>query len=173
MREVTDRERILEVMQAFGDAASQNVRAYLVGGTSAVLVGWRRTTIDFDFVMRPEDDALLRAIPALKERLRVNVETASPVDFIPVPAGWEDRGTFIAQVRRVAFYHFDFYAQALAKIERGHEKDLTDVRAMLERGLIEPARALEYFERMETDLYRHPAIDPASFREAVEATLGV
>jgi hypothetical protein len=60
------------------------------------------------------------------------------------------------------------YAQALAKVERGHEQDLADVRAMLERNLVEPSRALEYFGRMEPQLYRFPSIDPARFRQAVE-----
>jgi hypothetical protein len=49
-----------------------------VGGTSAVLVGWRASTIDVDLVMRPESDAMLRAIPMLKEQLQLNVELASP-----------------------------------------------------------------------------------------------
>jgi hypothetical protein len=159
-------------MEALGDAASRDVRVYLVGGTTAVLLGWRETTIDVDFVMRPEDDALLRAIPELKERLHINVEMASPLDFIPVPPGWEDRGTFIAQVRRVSFYHFDLYAQALAKVERGHRQDLDDVREMLARGLVEPRRALEYFERMEPLLYRYPAIHAPNYRQAVEQAFG-
>lgn len=172
MREAVDRERIERLMQAFGRAASGSVRVYLVGGTSAVLMGWRASTIDVDFVMRPEDDALLRAIPTLKESLHINVEIASPADFIPVPAGWEDRGTFIAQIDRVAFYHFDLYAQALAKVERGHEQDLADVREMLDRHVIDRRRALEYFERMEPDLYRFPAIDAPSYRRAVESAFG-
>lgn len=155
-------------MEAFGRAASGNVRVYLVGGTTAVLLGWRATTIDVDFVMRPEDDGILRALPALKESLEINLEIASPADFIPVPAGWEERGKFEAQVGRVAFYHFDLYAQALAKVERGHPRDLTDVRELVRRGLVEPHRALEYFARMEPELYRFPAIDPPSFRRAVE-----
>ena len=50
-------------------------------------MGWLASTVDVDFVMRPEDDALLRAIPSLKDGLQVNVEMASPADFIPVPAG--------------------------------------------------------------------------------------
>jgi hypothetical protein len=41
---------------------------------------------------------------------------------------------------------------------------------MLARGLIEPARALEYCARIEPELFRFPAIDPATFRRAVEAT---
>lgn len=168
MRLPAERERIQRLMEAFARAASKRVRVYFVGGTTAVLMGWRESTIDVDFVMRPDDDAVMRAIPELKERLQINVELASPLDFIPVPAGWEDRGAFIAQLGRVTFHHFDLYAQALAKVERGHEQDLADVRAMLERNLVEPSRALEYFERVEPQLYRFPAIDPAHFRQAVE-----
>jgi hypothetical protein len=155
-------------MEAFGRAASGRVRVYLVGGTRAVLLGWRATTIDVDFVMRPEDEGILRAIPMLKESLRINVEMASPAEFIPIPAGWEDRGTFVAQEGPVSFYHFDLYAQALAKVERGHRHDLADVREMIQRGLIERDRALEYFARIEPELYRFPAIDAPSFRRAVE-----
>jgi hypothetical protein len=168
VREEADRERIRRLMEAFGRAATGRVRVYLVGGTTAVLFGWRATTIDVDFVMRPEDEGILRAIPELKETLRVNLEIASPAEFMPVPAGWEDRGIFVAQEGPVAFYHFDLYAQALAKVERGHRHDLADVREMIARQLIDPRQALEYFERMEPELYRFPAIDARSFRRAVE-----
>jgi hypothetical protein len=81
--------------------------------------------------------------------MHVNVELASPLDFIPVPAGWEGRGIYLAQRGRVAFYHFDLCAQALAKAERGHRQALADVREMVARGLVEPRRALEYFARIE------------------------
>lgn len=172
MREPADRGRIDRLMEAFGRAARSDVRTYLVGGATAVLFGWRPTTIDVDLVLRPEDDALLRAIPQMKEALHVNVELASPLDFIPVPAGWEDRGIYVAQRGRVAFYHFDLYAQALAKAERGHRQDLADVREMVARGLVEPRRALEYFARIEPELYRFPAIDPPAFRAAVLELFG-
>lgn len=51
------------------DRGLRDVRVYLVGGATAVLLGWRPTTIDVDLVMRPEDDTLLRAIAGLKESL--------------------------------------------------------------------------------------------------------
>jgi hypothetical protein len=172
MRARVDRERIRRLMEAFARAASGDVRAYLVGGTTAVLLGWRTSTIDVDFVLRPEDEGILRELPALKESLQVNLEIASPADFIPVPPGWEDRGTFEARISRVEFYHFDLYAQALAKVERGHPRDLADVREMIDRGLVERRRALEYFARVEPELYRFPAIDPPSFRRAVEEAFG-
>ena len=134
-----------------------------------MLVGWRPSTIDVDFSMRPEDDAVLRAIPALKERLRVNVELASPADFIPVAAGWEERSPFVARIGRVAFHHFDLHAQALAKLERGHRQDVEDVRAMLARGLVDRGRLLDHLAAIEPELYRYPAVHPPAFRRAVEA----
>ncbi len=155
-------------MTALAGEAREDVRTYLVGGTTAVLLGWRTSTMDVDLVMQPESDAVLRAIPALKERLHLNVELASPDHFIPVPDGWEDRSPFIRTIGRMLFFHYDLYAQALAKVERGHTRDLADVHAMLDRGLIEPAKARAYFQQLEPKLYRYPAIDPPTFRQAVD-----
>jgi hypothetical protein len=93
VRLLADQERIRQFMDALGREARRDIRVYLVGGTTAVLFGWRPATIDIDLVMQPEDDALLRAIVGLKEALQINVELASPADFIPVPDRWEDRGS--------------------------------------------------------------------------------
>jgi hypothetical protein len=168
VRGLADRERIQRFLEALGREARRDVRVYLVGGTSAVLFGWRPATIAVDLVMQPEDETLLQAIVGLKGSLQINVEMASPADIIPVPEGWEDRGMFIARIGRVTFYHFDQYAQALARVERGHRQDLEDVAEMVRRGLIVPARALEYFARMEPQLHRFPAIHAPAFRQAVE-----
>ena len=73
-------------MTALAREATADVNVFLVGGTSAVLLGWRDSTMDVDLAVRPENDAMLRAIPHLKERLHLNVEFASPDLFIPVPA---------------------------------------------------------------------------------------
>lgn len=172
MRALADRERIHQFMQALSREARRDVRVYLVGGTTAVLLGWRATTIDVDLVMEPEDDAMLRAIPTLKDALQINVELASPAHFIPVPEGWQDRSTFIEQIGRVAFYHFDLYAQALAKVERGHRQDLLDVQEMIARGVVNAPQAREYFARVEPHLHRFPAIHAPAFRQAVEAAFG-
>lgn len=170
MRELADLDRIEAFLAALAREALVDTDVYLVGGTSAVLIGWRSSTVDIDLVMHPESDAMLRAIPSLKERLRLNVELASPDQFIPVPAGWEARSPVIVRVGRVTFRHYDFTAQALAKLERGHARDLADVAAMRARGLIDPAEVRRQFGLMEGHLYRFPSIDPASFRRAVDAT---
>lgn len=172
MREVADLHRITSFMRALGEEAEAPARVYFTGGATAVLLGWRTSTIDVDVKIAPEHDRLFRAIPQIKERLRVNVELASPLDFIPVPRGWEERSPFIAQEGRLAFHHFDLCAQALAKIERSHAQDVEDVREMIARGLVDAARVWRDFEAIEPELYRYPAVDPRSFRHAVEETFG-
>jgi hypothetical protein len=168
MREKVSAEAIERFMKALGRTGRTNTRIYFVGGVSAVLLRWRESTIDIDLKMVPEVGEILKALPDLKERLQVNVELASPDDFIPPVPGWEERSGFIAREGSIDFFHYDFYAQALAKIERGHSTDLLDVRQMIERGLVDPSRLLEYFSRIEDRLYKYPAIDAQSFRRAVE-----
>jgi hypothetical protein len=171
MRALADAERIRRFMRALGAEAVEDGAVYFTGGATAVLLGWRASTLDVDILLIPEQESVLRAVPRLKNDLQVNVELASPRDFIPVPAGWEDRSIFAAREGRLSFYHFDPYAQALAKIERGHAQDLEDVHALVERGLVDPSRALAYLDEVESELYRYPAVDAASFRSRVEETL--
>lgn len=172
MRRLAEADHIRQLMRALGAEADQVTRLYFTGGATAVLLGWRATTIDVDIQIVPENDRLLRALPHLKEQLQLNIELACPADFIPELPGWDGRSLYIASEGRVAFYHYDFYAQALAKIERGHRQDLQDVRAMLDRELIEPQTLRHYFDGIEPLLYRYPAIHPPSFRRAVEEMLG-
>jgi Nucleotidyltransferase of unknown function (DUF6036) len=172
MRGLADETRIKRFMRELARSARRPVRVYLTGGATAVLSGWRASTIDIDLKIVPEDDALLRAIPELKESLQINVELAAPDDFIPVRPGWEDRSSFIAQEGPVTFLHYDFVAQALSKIERGHGQDREDVQEMLRRGLVEPAALRDTFTAIEPHLYRYPAIDAASFRRAVAEVTG-
>jgi len=155
-------------MRALGRVGRRAVKLYFTGGATAVLYGWRATTIDVDVLLRPEDDEILRAIPALKESLEINVELACPADFIPELPGWEGRSPFLDQRGNLTFQHYDLYAQALAKIERGHCQDVEDVDQMLRRGLIERGELLRLFGEIEPWLHRYPSIDPPTFRHAVE-----
>lgn len=169
MRQPVDAGRLRAFMRALAREASGPLQVYLVGGSTAVLEGWRDATIDVDLAFSHSDDAVLRALVRLKDAFDINVELASPADFIPMKPGWQERSPFVAQEGVVTFRHFDLHAQALAKIERGHEMDRTDVREMLARDLVTRPGLLEYFEVIEPELYRFPAIDPASFRKAVTA----
>jgi len=171
VRALADEARLREFMRELGRAAEQDGRVYFTGGATAVLLGWRASTLDADIRLAPDQDSVFRAIPALKERLQLNVELASPADFIPALPGWEERSPFIAREGRLSFHHYDFYSQALAKIERGHARDKADVAEMLARGLVEPGRLRALFEAILPRLDRYPAIDPASFRNALAEAL--
>jgi hypothetical protein len=158
-------------MSALGSAVKSTANVYVVGGATAVLLDWRSSTIDVDLKLVPESDELLKSLPGLKERLEMNIELASPDHFIPALPGWEQRSLYIQRHGNLSFFHYDFYAQALAKIERGHANDLVDVREMSNRRLIKPARLLDLFSAIEGAFYRYPAIDPSSFRQSVERTV--
>ena len=123
---------------------------------------------DIDLRLEPDTDDILRALPELKERLGVNVELVSPSDFIPELPEWRDRSRFVRREGRLDVFHLDFYSQALSKLERSFDQDLEDVRAMVDRGLVDPVVAIGLFEQIESELFRYPAIDPPSFRARVE-----
>ena len=168
-REVSDANKVRALMRLLGEQAKSPGRIYLVGGASAVLIGWRATTVDVDIKLAPEPSGVFAAIADAKAQLNINVELAAPDDFIPALPGWETRSSHVARRGLVEFFHYDFYAQALAKIERGHDLDWRDVEAMGRLRLIVPERLAELFRAIEPGLERYPAIDPASFRHRVRA----
>lgn len=172
MRRSTDAALVRDLVRELGGLAREPATVYLVGGTTAVLEGWRQTTLDIDLHLEPEIEVILRAIPALKERLDVNIELASPLDFLPALPGWRDRSMFVSQEGRLTVRHFDLYAQALAKLERGFDQDRQDVGAMIERGLVDVSELRRLLEAIEPELYRFPAVNPESLRGAVDE-LGV
>jgi hypothetical protein len=171
MRELTSRERLTRFMRALAAAAREPARVYFTGGATAILLGWRDTTIDIDLELVPDRDELLRAIAVLKDELQINVELASPAHFIPPLPGWESRSLFIAQEGPLTFYHYDLYSQALSKIERGHAQDRRDVAAMLRERRIDPDQLRRLFETIRGELHRYPAIEPRAFRKALDETL--
>jgi len=156
-------------MRELGRSARAPAQIFFTGGVTAIMHGWRESTVDVDIRIIPESDEILRALPQLKERLHFNIELAAPDDFIPELPGWKDRSLFIADEGPLAFFHYDLYSQALSKLERRHSQDLADVRHMLDGGLVVTAKLLELYEAIEPKLYRYPAIDPKTFRVAVHS----
>jgi hypothetical protein len=167
MREIVDRQRLERFMTALARAVTQPAQIYFVGGASAVWHGWRSSTLDVDLNAVPDSDEIYRAIVRLKDELSINVEPVAPGGFIPELPGWKTRSAFIETIGPLSFYHFDFYSQALSKLERGHERDLLDVAAMHEAGMIQAPQLWELFLEIKEQLFRYPAIDPPSFRCAV------
>ena len=167
MRAETDKAKVETFMFALGNRVQGPGRIYFAGGATAVLYGWRAMTIDIDLKLDPEPPGIFEALALLKEELDINVELASPDQFIPALPGWRDRSLFIARHGLIEFFHYDPYSQALSKLQRRHDRDLIDVRALRARNLIQLDRLRELFAAIESQLIRYPAIDPLSFRATV------
>jgi hypothetical protein len=172
VREAADAERIRRLARELGRAVPAGTRMYLTGGATAVLEGWRRSTVDIDVRFEPDSDAALGRISEVKERLSLNIELASPLDFLPPLPGWQSRSRFRFREGNLEVFDFDPYSQALSKLERGFELDLEDVDNMVRAKQVEPARLVELLSQIEPELYRFPSVDPASLRAAVEALAG-
>ncbi len=158
-------------MRSLGQSTRAAARVYLVGGGTAVLHGWRATTADLDLKCVSDID-LGPNLSSLKNRLNMNIELASPDQFIPPLPDWEDRSTFIRREGTVDYFHYDLYSQSLAKIERSFDRDLADVQAMIDAELVDRTTLLELFLEIKPELNRYPAVDPLSFEAAVRRVTG-
>lgn len=172
MRNPADASKVWDLMRQLGERSQGSGKIYLVGGSSAVLIGWRGTTVDVDLKLHPEPPGAFEAIAAAKDRLAINIELSAPDGFIPELPGWEGRSPYVATFGAVDFHHYDFYAQALAKIARGHARDLSDVRNMHARNLIEAGRLLRWFATTKSELIRFPHLDRRSYESRVYRIAG-
>jgi len=169
MRGTVDRAKLERFLEELGRRARGPGRIYLTGGATALLFGWRPMTVDVDLKLDPEPAGAFEAIAALKEELDVNVELASPDQFVPPAPGWRERSPFVARHGPVDFFHFDPVSQALAKLARGHDRDLADVAAMRAHGLVTPADLLDALDAIAGDLMRYPGLDAEAFARRVRA----
>ncbi|MDP3851656.1 MAG: hypothetical protein Q8Q59_14210 [Luteolibacter sp.] len=167
MRPPVQVQKLETLMAAMGRRVKSAGRIYLTGGATALLHGWRPMTVDVDLKADPEPAGFFEVIAVLKDELAVNIELASPSDFIPELPNWRERSLFIARHGLIDFYHYDPFSQALSKLERGHTRDLTDVNAMLHDGLIRRDHLFQLFMDIEPMLIRYPSLDPKTFRAVV------
>lgn len=144
---------------------------FFTGGSTALLLDIREQTIDIDIKIAPEPRGAFEAIAAIKQELDLNIELASPDDFIPAPPEWKALAVPIETVGEIGFFHYDFVLQALSKIERGFSQDLSDVALLIRGGHITREQLRERFSQIEGSLIRYPAIDAQEFREKVETFL--
>lgn len=159
MRRPLDSDRLNRVLESLGRACRGPGTLYLTGGATALLEGWRASTVDVDLRLDPEPEGVFAAIARIKEELDVNIELASPADFLPELADWRSESRLVGRFGPIEVRHYDFRGQALAKLARGFERDVADVRAMLDRQLVSCARLRAAFEEMDARLERFPRVD--------------
>ena len=146
---------------------NRSYRIYLVGGGTAVLEGWRESSIDADLYAKQDD--IFRDVQGIKERLHLNIEFARPEDFVPPLEGTESRHVFIETVGRVSFYHYDPYAQLLSKVVRGFARDLADARAFIASGMVDPEQFRQLVAAVPESIYsKYPRLSSAAVRAAVD-----
>lgn len=168
MRPNVDSQKIERLMQALGREAQGSGCIYFTGGASALLIGWRSSTVDIDIRLDPEPPGIFQAIAKLKQELNINIELASPQDFLPPLPGWRDRSVFIGKQGQISFYHYDFTAQALSKLSRGFDRDIQDVQAMYEQKLFSLRMLRDSFEAIAPELIRFPSLNPDVLSSRVE-----
>ncbi len=174
-REPVDRQRIERFLRELGKRFRRPGRVYLVGGTTMVYEGFRAQTLDIDltFDVQAEDHAdFIRTVRTLKNELDLNVEEASPGDFIPLPPGHEHRAQYIDRYGQLEVFHFDLYSTALSKIERGTEEDYADVLALLHSGRIDADQLRSSFEQILPDFETASLRgDPDEFQRKFDALM--
>ncbi len=167
MRSEANKKKVLDFIRTLPKKVKGGGHIYFTGGASALLIGWRDMTVDIDLKSDPEPEGFFEAIAELKEEMNINLELASPDLFIPELPGWRDRSRLIEKSENLVFFHYDFFSQALAKLERGHQRDLSDVDAMLDRSLINKELLADLFAEIEPMLIRYPGIDIPYFKKTV------
>ena len=173
------REDIERFLQQFGQLSQQPGRLYLAGGAELVHGGLRgegATTVDIDLRLDVSDESAAETlIRQLMRQLGVNVELASPADFIPLPADWEARSPFVGRHGNTDVFYFDYYALALSKIARGTSRDLSDVALLAQNGLIQRDELETAYQQILPQLGhgRFFNLDPAKVAEQYAATLAI
>ena len=171
MRSKTDRRRLTEFLRALGARVTGPGTAYLTGGATALLHGWRDTTNDVDLSFDPEPGGVFEAIGALKNELDINVELASPAHFVPEVPGWRERSPSVARFGPLEVRHYDLRAPALFKLARGLDRDLRDVRAMILDGHLEFDSLRAAFDTTRDAMIRFPSLEPDRIERALSTLM--
>lgn len=159
MRRPLGVERLRQVLEAFGRACRGPGTLYLTDGATALLEGWRESTVDVDLSFDPEPEGAFAAIARIKEELGVNIELASPADFLPELGAWRSQSRFVGRFGSIDVRHYDPRAQVLAKLARGFDRDLSDARAMIDRGMVTCEGLRAALDEMRPRIERYPRVD--------------
>ena len=173
MRPNVDKKAIESFLQQLGRTFRKPGRLYLVGGAALVHAGVRAgftQVIDIQVGGANEGDLII-SIQRLIQQMQINIEFASPKDFIPLPSQWEAHAQYVGRYGEVEVFYFDFYSIALSKIERGTTRDIEDVKLLVQQqriGLDElDAAYQEVFAQLGKG--RYPKVIPERFAERYAA----
>lgn len=138
MRQNVTRADIDKFLAALGKAYRKPGRIYLAGGAALVHMGVRSgATLDIDVVIEADnEDEMIITIRRLVDQMQINIEFASPADFIPVPSQWTAHSRYFGRYGKIEAFYYDLYSLTLSKISRGNDRDLLDVKLLVQEKLI-------------------------------------
>jgi Nucleotidyltransferase of unknown function (DUF6036) len=137
MRQRVGQQEIEQFLVQVG-RTRQPGRLYLTGGAALVHRGIRPgQTLDIDIQITIDPANLTAQIAQLKQKMNINIEFASPSDFIPLPAQWEARSEFINRYGQVDVFYLDWYSIALSKMQRANRQDVVDVQLLVRQGFVD------------------------------------
>jgi hypothetical protein len=169
MRPNVGKSQIDDFLKNLGRAFHKQGRLYLVGGAALVHLGIRSgTTQDIDIEIRAtNEDEMTEAIRRLKDTMKINVEFASPADFIPIPSQWEMNAKYVGRYGSIDVFYFDFYSITLSKIERGSTADINDVKLLVQHGIIDLQELDNAYNEVLPRVGKRPynRLDPQKFVE--------
>jgi hypothetical protein len=164
------RERLDALMRELARTAPRRgtQRVHFVGGATAVLFGWRDSSLYAE--LHADDEFVFHDVQGVKQRLDVNIEFARPEQFVPPLPGTSERHVLVETHGSVSFFHYDPYAQVFSKLVRGLDRDLADARSFVRSGMVEPRRLLALVRAVPSSAYaRYPRLAPGPVLAAVEA----
>jgi len=173
MRPNVDKKAIEAFLQQLGRTFRKPGRLYLVGGAALVHAGVRLGfTQDIDVqVGGVNEGGLIVSIQRLIQQMQINIEFASPKDFIPLPSQWEEHAQYVSRYGQIDVFYFDFYSIALSKIERGTTRDIEDVKLLVQQQRIALNELDIAYQEVLAQLGkgRYPKITPERFAERYAA----
>lgn len=168
MRPTVDKAEIERFLRTFGQQYRKPGRLYIAGGAALVHAGIRSGRTQ-DIYIEVTDGNMLFTIDQLKHRLHLNIEIASPRDFMPVPTQWEAMSQYVGRYGDIEVFYFGFYSIALSKIDRGTTRDLQDVQLLVQQKAIDLPTLDGAFQDVMSQVQtsqgrmRYPRFDPTAF----------
>ncbi|GAC1361812.1 MAG: hypothetical protein NVS2B12_05900 [Ktedonobacteraceae bacterium] len=173
MRPSVDKKAIESFLQQLGRTFRKAGRLYLVGGAALVHAGVRPGfTQDIDIQVGGANEGdLIISIQRLIQQMQINIEFASPQDFIPLPTQWEANAQYIGRYGQIEVFYFDFYSIALSKIERATTRDIEDVKLLVQQKRIALDELDTSYQEVLAQLGKghYPKITPERFAERYAA----
>jgi hypothetical protein len=169
MRNNATKADIDKLLNALGKVFRKPGRLYLAGGASLVHLGLLPgSTLDIDIVIETTDeDEMVKAIRQLVDQMQLNIKFSSPGDFIPLPSQWMAHAKYIGRYGSLDAFYFDFYSLALSKISRGSDRDLIDVKLLVQQHVITVEELDAAYQEVLPRVGKRPYInlDPQKFAD--------